>query len=205
MKGKAVKLKYKVKVLSKCGLVFQYSRHQTAICTLSIPIRHLQLVPGLLHPNRRHRVRGRVGLRGGAWPRSEPASTCGLESGLGGGRKFSRFEAKIGRCVQAWLELSTLQICWKINACFLKKWAIPVLFLFIFYFSIQLTVNVQYKWLDSNRGPLELETTTLPTQQQSLHYELNFSADNRGRHLLCGFVCVYHLRNRVRIPSHGGL
>ena len=30
---------------------------------------------------------------------------------------------------------------------FLKKWAIPGLFFFIFVFSIQLTVNVQYKFL----------------------------------------------------------
>ena len=43
-----------------------------------------------------------------------------------------------------------------------KKWAILGLFFFIFVFSIQLTVNIQ--WLDSNRGPLESEATALPTE-----------------------------------------
>ena len=38
--------------------------------------------------------------------------------------------------------------------------------LFIFVSSIQLKVNVPYKWLDSNHEPLELEATTLPTEPQ---------------------------------------
>ena len=55
------------------------------------------------------------------------------------------------------------------------KWAIPGLFFFIFvFFNTQLTV---YKcsilinfcqWLDSNRGPLVLEATALPTEPQPL-------------------------------------
>ena len=46
------------------------------------------------------------------------------------------------------------------------------LFFFIFVFSIQLTVKiVQYqfcRWLDSNRGPLMLQATALPTEPQPL-------------------------------------
>ena len=51
------------------------------------------------------------------------------------------------------------------------KWASPGLFFFIFVFSIKLTVNVQYKfcrWLDSNRRPLVLKVTALPTEPQPL-------------------------------------
>ena len=47
-------------------------------------------------------------------------------------------------------------------------------FLFIFVFSIQLTVS-KYKicqWLDSNRGPLVLEATALPTEPQPLPFLL---------------------------------
>ena len=54
---------------------------------------------------------------------------------------------------------------------FLKKWAIPGLFFFIFVFSIQLIVNKFIKfrqWLDSNRGPLVSEATPLPTEPQPL-------------------------------------
>ena len=54
---------------------------------------------------------------------------------------------------------------------FFKKWANPSLFFFIFVFSIQLTVNIQYTfcpWLDSNSGPLESEATALPTEPQPL-------------------------------------
>ena len=39
----------------------------------------------------------------------------------------------------------------------------------LFFFSIQLTVNVQFNvcwWLDSNHGPLALEATALPTEPQ---------------------------------------
>ena len=57
-------------------------------------------------------------------------------------------------------------------------------FFFIFVFSIQLTVNVQNKfcqWLDSNRGPLELEATTLPTNPQPLPlYYLLLPKSNNG-------------------------
>ena len=44
------------------------------------------------------------------------------------------------------------------NCNFFKKWAIPGLFFFNFVFSIQLTVNVQNKFLpmtDTNLGPLD--------------------------------------------------
>ena len=54
---------------------------------------------------------------------------------------------------------------------FLKKWAIPGLFFFIFIFSIQLIVNAWIKfrrWLDSNHGPLVSEATALPTEPQPL-------------------------------------
>ena len=49
------------------------------------------------------------------------------------------------------------------------KWAIPGIFFFIFVFSKQLTVNnVKYTRRDSNRGPLVLEVTALPTEPQPL-------------------------------------
>ena len=51
------------------------------------------------------------------------------------------------------------------------KWALPGLFFFIFVFSIQLTVkmfNLNFCRRDSNRGPLESEATTLPTEPQPL-------------------------------------
>ena len=59
---------------------------------------------------------------------------------------------------------------------FLKNWAFSGLFFFIFrLFNTQLTVynnssiliNV-CRWLDSNRGPLALEATALPTEPQPL-------------------------------------
>ena len=49
--------------------------------------------------------------------------------------------------------LSIRQACWPLEhhhgpfASFLKKWANPGLYFFIFVFSIQLTVNVQYNFL----------------------------------------------------------
>ena len=51
------------------------------------------------------------------------------------------------------------------------KW--DFLGLFFLFFSLQLTVNVQYKicqWLASNRGPLESEATAPPTEPQPLAY-----------------------------------
>ena len=54
-------------------------------------------------------------------------------------------------------------------------WAIPGLFFFIFVFSTHSwqKTNVHYinkfcRWLDSNRGPLVLEATALPTEPQPL-------------------------------------
>ena len=55
---------------------------------------------------------------------------------------------------------------------FLKR-AIPGLFFFIFIFSIHLTVDIQYyfgRWLDSNRGPLVMEASDLPTEPQPLPF-----------------------------------
>ena len=52
------------------------------------------------------------------------------------------------------------------------KWVIPGLYFFIFVFSTQLTVNKCLmkvcRWLDSNRGSLVLQVTTLPTEPQQL-------------------------------------
>ena len=59
----------------------------------------------------------------------------------------------------------------KVGRRFFLKRAIPGLSFFIFVFSIQLTVIVQYKfcrWPDSKRRPLEYEATDLPTQPQPL-------------------------------------
>ena len=53
-----------------------------------------------------------------------------------------------------------------------QKWAIPGLFLFIFRLFIQLTVNIAqckfFRWVDTNSGPLFLESTALPTEPQPL-------------------------------------
>ena len=60
-----------------------------------------------------------------------------------------------------------------------SKWAILASFFFIFVFSIQLTINVQYKfcqWLDSNSRPLELESTALPTEAQPLPHNDSLQA-----------------------------
>ena len=51
------------------------------------------------------------------------------------------------------------------------KWAITGLFFFIFVFSIQLTVNVPYKYLPMTRFELWTsgsEAIALPTEPQSL-------------------------------------
>ena len=62
----------------------------------------------------------------------------------------------------------------KDKTAFLKNGPWPASFFFIFIFSIQLTVNnVQYKfcqWLESNRRPLALEATALPTEPKQLPY-----------------------------------
>ena len=68
--------------------------------------------------------------------------------------------------------------CFRNDIYFLKKWAIPGLFLFIFVFSIQLiinklTKNVHYKfcqWLELNSGLLVSKETALPTEPQPLPY-----------------------------------
>ena len=69
------------------------------------------------------------------------------------------------------LKLKLVALKFELRHCrfFLKKWANPGVFFFIFVFSIQ--KNVQFKflrWLDSNSGPLELEATALPTEPHPL-------------------------------------
>ena len=54
-----------------------------------------------------------------------------------------------------------------VNTPFSEAWAIPGLFFFIFVFSIQLTVNVQYKCLPVTG--FELEATALLNEPQPLH------------------------------------
>ena len=53
-----------------------------------------------------------------------------------------------------------------------KSGPFPASFLFIFVFSIQLIINkcsIKFcRWLESNRGPLVLKATTLPTEPQPL-------------------------------------
>ena len=64
------------------------------------------------------------------------------------------------------------------------KWAFLGLFFFIFASSIHLTIGSQMlywiirRWLDSNRGPLVLEATALPTEPQPLPtYNLPIQSD----------------------------
>ena len=64
------------------------------------------------------------------------------------------------------------------------KWAFLGLFFFIFASSIHLTIVSQMlywiirRWLDSNRGPLVLEATALPTEPQPLPtYNLPIQSD----------------------------
>ena len=58
------------------------------------------------------------------------------------------------------------------QVCMFFSWAIPGLFPFIIVFSMQVTSNkCSYKFcqlLDSNRGPLVSEATTLLTEAQPL-------------------------------------
>ena len=57
---------------------------------------------------------------------------------------------------------------------FLKSGPFPASFSFIFVFSIQLIINkcsIKFcRWLESNRGPLVLKATALPTAPQPLPY-----------------------------------
>ena len=59
--------------------------------------------------------------------------------------------------------------------CFLNG-PFPASFFFIFVFSIQLTLDSKQMfnkfcwWLDSNRGPLALQATALPTEPQPLPF-----------------------------------
>ena len=58
----------------------------------------------------------------------------------------------------------------KMLDCLLKR-AIPGLFFYIFVFQYswqQMFIAKCWQWLDSNRGPLELESTALPTDPQPL-------------------------------------
>ena len=63
-----------------------------------------------------------------------------------------------------------------VNHChssFLKNGPCPASFYFICMFSIKLMVNQWMtfrRWLDSNRGPLVLEATALPTEPQPLPF-----------------------------------
>ena len=73
-------------------------------------------------------------------------------------------------------------------------------FLFIFAFSIQLTVNVKYKfcqWLDSNRGLLEMEATALPTKPQPLKMSL---VSLRNEHLPLSHIyyCIAILKHESK-------
>ena len=53
-----------------------------------------------------------------------------------------------------------------------------------FVFSVQLTVNENGRWLDSNRRPLVSETTTLPTEPQPLsNVERIYLSDGFERHV----------------------
>ena len=65
-----------------------------------------------------------------------------------------------------------LQLKWPLH----KRQHLLKAFFLIVVFSIQLTENVQYKfwWLDSNCGPLESETTILPTESQPLPKRQHF-------------------------------
>ena len=71
-----------------------------------------------------------------------------------------------------WVRLSSSQ-SHKIQHHQFFKWAIPGLIFFIFIFSIQLTINKYLifnfcRRLDSNRGPVVLEATGLPTEPRPL-------------------------------------
>ena len=67
------------------------------------------------------------------------------------------------------------KITWTI-VFFLKSGPFPASFSFIFVFSIQLIINkcsIKFcRWLESNRGPLVLKATTLPTAPQPLTWTI---------------------------------
>ena len=89
--------------------------------------------------------------------------------------------------------------------CFIfKKWAIPDLFFFIFVFSVHLTVNVNINfcwWLHSNRGPLELEATALPTEPQPLPW-FSFIILTKARVSTCQDLALLFLVSHVYVRSH---
>ena len=72
---------------------------------------------------------------------------------------------------QSKLNLET-NICLFLNSLtIIKKWAMPGLFLFYFrlFNTVDSKCSINFcRWLDSNRGPLELEATALPTAPQPL-------------------------------------
>ena len=81
---------------------------------------------------------------------------------------------------------------------FFFKWAIPGLFFFIFIFSIQLKV-IFCRWLDSNRGPLELDANTLPTEPQPLSGNHFFTTEVRKSHRRS----LYNIDPWIKLDIHG--
>ena len=84
---------------------------------------------------------------------------------------------------------------------------------FIFVFSIHLTICKQMffikscRWLDSNRGPLELEATALTTEPQTLPYvnsiifthnrepllQINTASQSMCKYYICAIIIIITL------------
>ena len=88
---------------------------------------------------------------------------------------------------------------------FLKKWAIPGLFLFIFVFSIQLIINkcsIKFcRWLESNCGPLVSKSTALATEPQPLppflHIPTSFCFSFDSLNSLLWSLCLFFFYVRL--------
>ena len=90
------------------------------------------------------------------------------------------------------------------------KCANPVLFFFIFVFSIQLTtLNMQNKYLrplDSNRGPLVSEATALPTDPKPQPISFNFKTPTQTVCYVHQFLASYgrhqkHLKQALKFAN----
>ena len=69
---------------------------------------------------------------------------------------------------------------------FLKNGPFPASFLYFRLFNTVVIIIIFFRWLDSNRGPLESKATALPTEPQPLPIIFNFIPEKKR--ILVNFV-----------------